>query len=267
MTSFSENLTAMNATTSTGLAEIRENDLTVCHSRPLEFDPEKHKVLNSELKYLYTAITRARVNVWFFDEDEETRAPVFEYFQKRGLVKVVSLAQNEEGTRDLSNMFAAKSTPQEWQKGGHRFYKKGLWTLAMKCFERAGDQAMVEKSQARQQADEALKFRYTNKQKMRDEFLKAGERFLKCGMPEEAGICLKNSQEFILVAKLYEKTGKVSSFVSFIEKCKRKVYYNLKKYIGIKFMEYIAYYIVMGTLITSATYIAEHKFSVNYKSN
>ena len=209
----------MNATTSTGLVEIGEDDLTVCHSRPLPFDPEKHKVLNSELKYLYTAITRARVNVWFFDEDKETRAPVFEYFQKLGLVKVVALSENEEGTSDLNNMFAAKSTPQEWQKGGHRFYKKGLWALAMQCFERAGDQSMVEKSQARQQADEALKFRYTNKQKMRDEFLKAGESFLKCGMPEEAEICLKNSQEFILVAKLYEKTGKVSSFVSFIEKC------------------------------------------------
>ena len=208
----------MNATSSTGLAEIREDDLTVCHSRPLQFDPEKHKVLNSEFKYLYTAITRARVNVWFFDEDEENRAPVFEYFQKLGLVKVVSLLENEEGTTDLNNMFAAKSTQQEWQKGGHRFYNKGLWALAMKCFERAGDQSMVEKSQARQQADEALKFRYTNKQKMRDEFLKAGERFLKCGMPEEAAICLKNSQEFILVAKLYEKTGKVNSFVSFIEK-------------------------------------------------
>ena len=87
MTNFSENLSTMNVTTSTGLAEIREDDLTVCHSRPLQFDPEKHKVLNSELKYLYTAITRARVNVWFFDEDEETRAPVFEYFQKLGLVK------------------------------------------------------------------------------------------------------------------------------------------------------------------------------------
>ena len=228
MTSFSEKLSTMNATTSTGLAQIREDDLTVCRSRPLQFDAEKHKVLNSEFKYLYTAITRARVNVWFFDEDEETRAPVFEYFHKLGLVKLVSLSENEEGTTDLSNMFAAKSTPQEWQKGGHRFYKKEIWTLAMKCFERAGDQPMVEKSQARQQADEALKFRYTNKQKMRDEFLKAGERFLRCGMPEEAGICLRNSQESILVAKLYEKMGKVSSFVSFREKCEREVCYHLK---------------------------------------
>ena len=46
-------------------------------------------MLNSELKYLYTALTRARVNVWIFDEDYTKRAPVFEYFKKRHLVKVV----------------------------------------------------------------------------------------------------------------------------------------------------------------------------------
>ena len=34
---------------------------------PLNFDPNLHKLLNSELKQLYTALTRARVNVWMFD--------------------------------------------------------------------------------------------------------------------------------------------------------------------------------------------------------
>ena len=57
--------------------------------RPLAFDPSKHKVLNTELKQLYTAITRARVNVWIFDESEETRAPMFEYFKARKLVQTV----------------------------------------------------------------------------------------------------------------------------------------------------------------------------------
>ena len=35
--------------------------------RALAFDAEKHKCLESELKCLYTAITRARVNCWFVD--------------------------------------------------------------------------------------------------------------------------------------------------------------------------------------------------------
>ena len=62
--------------------------------RPLDFDPEKHKVLNSELKYLYTAITRARVNVWIFDESQEARGPVFEYV--RALKLVQSIMPGEE---------------------------------------------------------------------------------------------------------------------------------------------------------------------------
>ena len=54
------------------------------------FDPERHKLLNSELKYLYTALTRARVTVWLFDEDQVARAPMFEYFRAKGLVQCLS---------------------------------------------------------------------------------------------------------------------------------------------------------------------------------
>ena len=56
--------------------------------RPLEFNPDLHKVLCSELKYLYTAVTRSRVNVWFYESDKECRAPMFDYFRRRSLVRV-----------------------------------------------------------------------------------------------------------------------------------------------------------------------------------
>ena len=196
-----------NPSSSTGLVEITENSVSVLGSRPLEFDPEKHKVLNSEFKYLYTAITRARVNVWLFDEDKESRAPVFEYFQRLGLVEVVAIG--DKGSGELASMFAAKSTPEEWRKGGIRFYKHGLWVPAIQCFTFAGDHLMLQKSQAQQQAAEATKLRSTNRQQMRDEFLTAAESFLKCRMHYEAEICLNNAREWVLLAKLYEKTGKV----------------------------------------------------------
>ena len=195
---------------STGLVEITEESVKVQRARPLEFDPEKHKVLNSEFKYLYTAITRARVNVWFFDEDKESRAPVFEYFQRRGLVTVVAMEDHEAGSSgELASMFAAKSTTEEWRKGGMRFYKHRLWVAAIQCFTFAGDKLMLQKSQAQQQAAEASKFRSTNRQHMRDEFLRAAESFLKCKMFDEAEICLNNAREWVLLAKLYEKAGKV----------------------------------------------------------
>ena len=48
------------------------------------------KVLNAELKILYTAITRTRCNLWIYDCNPDKRAPTCYYFQKRGLVGVLS---------------------------------------------------------------------------------------------------------------------------------------------------------------------------------
>lgn len=203
-----QNVANYNVSSSTGLVEITEDSVSVQRSRPLEFDPEKHKVLNSEFKHLYTAITRARVNVWLFDEDKESRAPVFEYFQRLGLVKVVAVGDKREGSSELADMFTAKSAPEEWRKRGIRFYKHRLWVPAIQCFTFAGDNLMLQKSQAQQQAAEAM--HSTNRQQMKDEFLRAAESFLKCQMHVEAEICLNNAREWVLLAKLYEKTGKVN---------------------------------------------------------
>ena len=210
VTSFTEQQNMAVVSSSVGLAEITEESVQRKLPRPLDFDLEKHKVLNSEFKNLYTAITRARVNVWFFDEDKDARAPVFEYFRRLGLVRVVALEDQERGSDKLPKMFAAKSTPDEWRKRGMRFYDKGLWVIATQCFTFAGDEVMLQKSEAQHQAAEAMKLKSTNQQGMRDEFLKAGESFLKCKMYHEAEICLNNAKEWILLAKLFEKKGKVN---------------------------------------------------------
>lgn len=65
--------------------------------RPLTFDPNRHKVLNSELKHLFTAVTRARVNVWIFDEDHDKREPMFEYFKARKLIRNITSAEVDNG--------------------------------------------------------------------------------------------------------------------------------------------------------------------------
>ena len=40
---------------------------------------------------LYTAVTRARINVWIYDEDKIARSPMFEYLQALKLVKKADL--------------------------------------------------------------------------------------------------------------------------------------------------------------------------------
>ena len=56
--------------------------------QPKDFNQNKHKILISELKHLYTAVTRARANLYIFDEDEDKRQPMFHYFASCGLVEI-----------------------------------------------------------------------------------------------------------------------------------------------------------------------------------
>ena len=56
--------------------------------RPLEFNEQAHQILCSELKHLYTAVTRARVRVVIYDEDQAKRAPLFYYLEKCQLCNV-----------------------------------------------------------------------------------------------------------------------------------------------------------------------------------
>ena len=184
-----------------------------CKARPLEFNPDLHKILISEFKYLYTAITRARVNVWFFDEDEEARGPMFEYFQKRGVVDVKQAKRTEDGASSLEGMFAQESKKEDWKAQGLFFYAKGLWKVASKCFRMAKEEMWVKKCCAHEQAAKAHEQAAgltSEPRKLRMEFAKAAELFLQCDMKDEAGKCLYNAQERILQAKLYEKSGEVS---------------------------------------------------------
>ncbi|XP_022800232.1 TPR and ankyrin repeat-containing protein 1-like isoform X2 [Stylophora pistillata] len=216
VTSYIKELSEGRIPDTSGLIELAEEDLEIT-SRPLDFDSDRHKVLNSEFKFLYTAITRARVNVWFFDEEEEARAPVFEYFQKRGLVRVIRMSGEANETDQLTSMFVEKSTEAEWCQQGHYFYNKELWEVAVKCFTMASDQVMVKKSQAQLQAAEASKIK-GNPKLMRAQFLKAANQFLQCAMLDEGAKCLHNACERLLLARLNKKLGKFEDAAKLLRK-------------------------------------------------
>ncbi|KAK3101278.1 hypothetical protein FSP39_002361 [Pinctada imbricata] len=174
--------------------------------RALTFDPNQHKVLNSELKHLYTAVTRARVNVWVFDSHLEKRAPMFEYFKARKLVRSIT-SEDVEGA-SCDGVFAEESSEEEWIKRGEDFMKHSLYEVAAKCFLRGGDSFMQSVAMAHQKALKASRMK-DNPIKMREEFLQAAESFLECELPNKAVICLQNARERELVAHLYEKTGQL----------------------------------------------------------
>lgn len=57
-------------------------------SRKLKFDAERDQIMCSELKILYMVCTRAKSNLWLFDENRERRKAMEEYWKEKNVVMV-----------------------------------------------------------------------------------------------------------------------------------------------------------------------------------
>ncbi|NXV83306.1 TRNK1 protein, partial [Atlantisia rogersi] len=178
------------------------------------FNVEMYKLLNGELKQLYTAITRARVNLWIFDEDSDKRAPAFKYFIKRGFVEVVKADEK----KDLDDsMFAKTSTPEEWIAQGDYYAKHQFWEVAAKCYQKGG---AAEKSKLALAHDAVLKV-HSKKCSPREkqlEYMTLAKTYLECGEPKLSLKCLFQSKEFQLCAELCKKLGKIKDAAVYYQK-------------------------------------------------
>ena len=179
--------------------------------RSRQFDPKLHKSLNSELKYLYTAVTRAKCNLWIYDSDRKTRLPMFDYWHKRDLVKVVQ-AQPSKGSQGVYTLvFASNSTPEQWKAQGDNFKKKHLWEQAILCYQRAGPENEYLAKEAR--AYHLIQRARHQKPQL---YLEAALSFLECDELHHnlhyingAALCLRNSKppKYHEAAKLFERLG------------------------------------------------------------
>ncbi|KAM4028227.1 TPR and ankyrin repeat-containing protein 1 [Anomaloglossus baeobatrachus] len=189
---------------------------SACNSaqRPSDLDPQMHKMLNGELKQLYTAITRARVNLWIFDENHEKRAPAFEYFVKGNLVQVVQTDKN----KDLDdNMFVKTSTKKEWISQGDYYASHQCWKVAAKCYQKGG---AMEKEKLAFANDEVLNLQ-TKKASAKVkplEYLKLAKTYLECREPKLSLKCLMRAKEFNLCADLCKRLEKTKDAAFFYKK-------------------------------------------------
>ncbi|NXF04537.1 TRNK1 protein, partial [Smithornis capensis] len=195
------------------LLEVPLEDATSMQKRT-PFNVEMYKMLNGELKQLYTAITRARVNLWIFDEDSDKRAPAFKYFMKRKFVKVVKTDEK----KDLDDsMFAKTSTPEEWIAQGDYYAKHQFWEVAAKCYQKGG---AAEKSKLALAHDAVLKL-HAKKSSPREkqmEYMALAKTYLECGEPKLSLKCLFQSKEFRLCAELCKKLGKMKDAAVYYQK-------------------------------------------------
>ncbi|KAK9063834.1 hypothetical protein SSX86_017706 [Deinandra increscens subsp. villosa] len=80
------------------------------------FSESRHRVLCSELKQLYVAITRTRQRLWICENKEELSKPMFDYWKRRGLVQVRKLDDS------VAQAMRVASSTEEWRERG----KKGV---------------------------------------------------------------------------------------------------------------------------------------------
>ena len=219
------------------------------HKRPhaIKFDEREHKSLNPELKYLYTAITRAKCNLWIYDENSTRHDPMFYYWISSGLVKPVSA---EEGSVDDDNSFQGNpSTPEEWKEKGDLYKEKHILDAAIESYSKAGARHLEEEAKAYMAAQQAKKIENDARKKQQlytqaaecfllsdkieheisllekaakcfrnaKQYNEAIQLFMKLEMPEEAIGCLQRSGRLTEAGKLCETVGKVCTIMLCIQ--------------------------------------------------
>nr|XP_056713031.1 TPR and ankyrin repeat-containing protein 1 [Euleptes europaea] len=196
------------------IIEIPLEKDTEHQGKPQVLNTEMYKMLNGELKQLYTAITRARVNLWIFDENCDRRAPAFQYFIKREFVQVVKTDENK--VLDDS-MFVKTSTPEEWIAQGEYYAKHQCWKVAAKCFQKGG---AVEKEKLALAHDAVLKVqsKKSSPKEKQMEYMNLAKIYLECSEPNLALKCLIHAKEYRLCAQLCEKLGKVKDAAYFYKR-------------------------------------------------
>ncbi|XP_032717149.1 TPR and ankyrin repeat-containing protein 1 isoform X1 [Lontra canadensis] len=196
------------------LIEVPLDKPSSSQGRSLMVNPEMYKLLNGELKQLYTAITRARVNLWIFDENPEKRAPAFKYFMRRNFVQVVKTDEN----KDLDDsMFVKTSTPEEWIAQGEYYAKHQCWKVAAKCYQKGG---AFEKEKLALAHNTALnmKSKKVSPKEKQVEYLELAKTYLECKEPKLSLKCLSYAKEFQLSAQLCERLGKIRDAACFYKR-------------------------------------------------
>jgi ATP-dependent exoDNAse (exonuclease V) beta subunit len=138
------------------LALLEAADVSGNHKpRPLPFESQRHKILLDELRHLYTAITRARVNVWMYEENASKRGPMFDFLIRRGLVDVMSGAEMGSNAAGLTKGTSTSTT--DWDRQGDNLLAKKACFMAAHCFSKANNPIKQSLALAQHKVMEAIK--------------------------------------------------------------------------------------------------------------
>ncbi|KAJ3213538.1 hypothetical protein HDU67_002786 [Dinochytrium kinnereticum] len=176
-----------------------------------KFSEDKHNILATELKILYTGITRARQRLWIFDPNVEAREPLFSLWKSLSLVDLVTSSSS------TSFMFLAqKSTPEKWLKQGRIFFERRQYDAALLCFRQENRLKPSAESKQRCVLTEANLNRVKGlqlameglKSEAKELFTKAGHDYLAAGGEariKSAAQCFERAGQYNLAGESFAK--------------------------------------------------------------
>jgi tetratricopeptide (TPR) repeat protein len=194
-----------------------------------QFDRVRMNILASELKELYTAVTRPQQRLWIVDEDMYTgdgdtdKHPMLQYWEAGGCsdsFTLVNSAEEYSAGASFASM-AHRSTPEEWARQGKYLFEHKHYSQAEHCYSRAGVQFKRQQdiSHAFMLRGEAARFSNREERvaarskygeaaesfKALEMWDRASECYEKGGMHREAGDLLKQRGQFEKAAEQYLK--------------------------------------------------------------
>ncbi|XP_024027743.1 TPR and ankyrin repeat-containing protein 1 [Morus notabilis] len=162
-------------------------------------DHAKHRLLCSELKQLYVAITRTRQRLWILEtgDGEGFSAPMCDYWKTMQLVKV----------RGLDDSFLEEiqvcSSKEEWKSRGIKLFKEQKYEPAKMCFERAGEAFLAKWAEASGLRAAAWNISTSNSDVAGVYLKNAAIIFNSIEKFEEAAKCFYESKEYNLAGSIY----------------------------------------------------------------
>ncbi|KAM6546615.1 hypothetical protein CsatB_027351 [Cannabis sativa] len=163
------------------------------------FDVATHRLLCSELKQLYVAITRTKRRLLFYENGDcdGFSNPIYNYWEKLCLVQYQTLDHS------FVEKIQEHSTKEEWMSSGKEYFIKKKYKAAKECFRKAGETLLEQQAEAfflRASAQNICSYDFDRAKKY---LHKAAVIFKSIGMFEQAVQCFYDSKNYEMAGSIY----------------------------------------------------------------
>eukprot|EP00667_Euglena_gracilis_P002171 EG_transcript_2171 len=175
-----------------------------------EFDMRKNYPLCTELKQLYTAITRTKTSLVLFEADATKALPILHFWRRNGLV-YLGLHECPEARRRLQGEMQA-STEAEWLQRGEELMAVKQYGRAKQCFGYANEPQRRAAAQALETLQEAQSLERQGLPKSSSQalrmFAQAARELRALGLLEDAAAAYLGARQYGAAGDLLVQAGK-----------------------------------------------------------